>query len=103
MRKGLPIGAITWGAGSIGVSSISTLAKELRRLFTVGDSDEHHDWVIEDSLCTVHEGARRFRQFTFVESAKLCELEPKAYLRAAVHAALNGEQVSLPHELAVAA
>jgi len=29
--KGLPIGAITWGSGSIGKASISTLAKDLRR------------------------------------------------------------------------
>jgi transposase len=40
--------------------------------------------------------------YSLVESAKLCELEPKAYLRAAVHAALKGEHVPLPHELASA-
>lgn len=41
--------------------------------------------------------------YSLVESAKLCGLEPKAYLRAAVHAALQGNQVPLPHELATAA
>lgn len=37
--------------------------------------------------------------YTLVESAKLCGLEPKAYLRTAVLAALRGEQSPLPHEL----
>jgi transposase len=37
---------------------------------------------------------------SLVENSKL--LEPKAYLRAAVHAALEGEHVPLPRELAAA-
>ncbi len=37
--------------------------------------------------------------YSLVESAKLCELEPKAYLRAAVAAALRNEPVPLPHEM----
>lgn len=37
--------------------------------------------------------------YSFFESAKLCGLEPKAYLRAAVTAALRGETVPLPHEM----
>jgi transposase len=41
--------------------------------------------------------------YSLVESAKLCGLDPRAYLRAAVHAALKGEQVPLPHELPAAA
>lgn len=41
--------------------------------------------------------------YSLVESAKLCELEPRAYLRTAVHAALKGEPVPLPHELPAAA
>lgn len=32
LYKGLPIGGITWGAGSIGASSIATLAKDFRRM-----------------------------------------------------------------------
>lgn len=31
LYKGLPIGLITWGSGSIGHASISTLAKDLRQ------------------------------------------------------------------------
>ena len=40
--------------------------------------------------------------YSLVESAKLCGLEPKAYLRRAVAAALESEQIPLPHELAAA-
>lgn len=38
--------------------------------------------------------------YSLMESAKLCGLEPKAYLRQAVTAALAGEQIPLPHEAA---
>lgn len=37
--------------------------------------------------------------YSFIESAKLCGLNPKDYLRKAIHAALNGERIPLPHEL----
>ena len=41
--------------------------------------------------------------YSLVESAKLNGLDPRDYLRTAVHAALRGEQIPLPHELVVAA
>ncbi len=41
--------------------------------------------------------------YSLVESAKLCGLEPKSYLRRAVTAALAGEQIPLPHEIAAEA
>lgn len=34
LRKNLPIGAITWGDGSIGRASISTIMKDLRARLT---------------------------------------------------------------------
>jgi transposase len=37
--------------------------------------------------------------YSFVESAKLCGLEPKAYLKRAVVSALRGERIELPHEI----
>jgi transposase len=40
--------------------------------------------------------------YSLVESAKLCGLDPKAYLRKAVTAALGGERIPLPHEVAAA-
>jgi transposase len=41
--------------------------------------------------------------YCLIESAKLCGLEPKAYLRSAIHAALRGEAPLPPHELTRAA
>ena len=38
--------------------------------------------------------------YSLVESAKLCQLEPRFYLRVAVRAGLRGEPVPLPHEVA---
>jgi len=38
--------------------------------------------------------------YSFIESAKLCGIDPKAYLRAAATAALRGERIPLPHEIA---
>lgn len=40
--------------------------------------------------------------YSLVESAKLCELEPRFYLRVAVRAGLRGEEIPLPHEVAAA-
>ena len=40
--------------------------------------------------------------YSLVESAKLNELEPRFYLRVAVHAGLRGEEIPLPHEVATA-
>jgi transposase len=41
--------------------------------------------------------------YSLFESAKLCGIEPKAYLRAAVTTALEGGVIPLPHEMPVAA
>ena len=41
--------------------------------------------------------------YSLVESAKLAGVEPKAYLRLAVNAALRGETPPLPHEISTAA
>ncbi len=41
--------------------------------------------------------------YSLIESAKLAGVEPKAYLRLAVQAALRGEKPPLPHEIATAA
>jgi hypothetical protein len=38
--------------------------------------------------------------YSLIESAKLAEVEPRAYLRVAVDAALSGETIPLPHEIA---
>jgi transposase len=41
--------------------------------------------------------------YSLRESAKLAGVEPKAYLRRAVHAALRGNAIPLPHQVAAEA
>jgi hypothetical protein len=43
LRKGLPVGAMFWGAGGIGDSSVSTLAKDLRLKFADKNAPEYVD------------------------------------------------------------
>lgn len=60
LYKGLPIGAITWGAGSIGLSSIATLAKDFRKDISPNGSLE-----IKPNSYTIHEVADKFKQFIY--------------------------------------
>ena len=62
--RGLPIGAITAGAGSIGISSISTLAKDLRRRFS---NPEDADWFVDPKTYTIEEVAQKARRFLYEE------------------------------------
>lgn len=66
LRKGTPVGAITWGAGSIGTASISTLAKDLRRRFT-GQESDYGDWEINPNSYEVRQVADRTREFMYDE------------------------------------
>lgn len=66
LRKGLPIGLVTWGLGGIGGASISTLAKDLRWRFTGGDP-AHQDWHLDASTYTIAEVADRVREFMYDE------------------------------------
>jgi hypothetical protein len=66
LRKGLPIGAITWGAGSIGQASISTIMKDLRQAF-VGKSLSHPDWKLDKDNYTVEDVSKRLKEFVFDE------------------------------------
>lgn len=61
LRKGLPIGMITWGLGGIGGASISTLAKDLRARLT----DEN--WALDPQSYTIHDVATRVREFMYDE------------------------------------
>ncbi len=65
LYKGLPIGAMTWGAGSIGSASMSTLAKDLRQRFTDPVWDE---WKLDPRTYTLEHVARKARQFLFDET-----------------------------------
>ncbi len=66
LKKGLPIGAITWGSGSIGLSSVSTLNKDLRKRFS-GDDEKHPEWKINPLGYQVRDIAEKFKQFIFDE------------------------------------
>jgi len=66
LRKGLPIGAITWGSGSVGTASISTLMKDLRRRLTDNEGP-FKKWRIDSSSYTIGAVADRLREFIFDE------------------------------------
>lgn len=67
LRKGTPVGAITWGAGSIGPASISTLAKDLRRRFA-GEDPDHADWKLDPAEYQLVDVAERLREFMYDEN-----------------------------------
>lgn len=71
LRKGLPIGALTWGAGSIGHSSISTLAKDLRAKLTGGDEG----WRIDPDRYTLTGVAEKARRFLYDERRETVEAD----------------------------
>lgn len=64
LYKGYSIGAITWGAGSIGQASISTLAKDFRKI--IKDEGEK-DYYINPENYTIKEFAEKFKKFIFDE------------------------------------
>lgn len=66
LRKGLPIAGMTYGMGSFGSSSISTLAKDLRQRFS-GKDPAHADWHLDPATFTIEQVAIRARQFLFEE------------------------------------
>ena len=64
LRKGLPIGAVTWGAGSIGQASTSTILKDLRKVFTEGD-EQHPEWKLDKDTYTIDDVAKRLKEFVY--------------------------------------
>ena len=58
LYKGLPIGAVSWGAGGIGRESISTLAKDFRKLLKEGGN-----YQIKKNNYTIKEIADKFKIF----------------------------------------
>lgn len=63
LRKGCRIGAVTWGAGSIGVVSTSTLLKDFRARLTSGDGD----WKLNPDRYSIYEISEKLKQFIYVE------------------------------------
>ena len=66
LRKGLPIGAMTWGAGSIGSAAISTLAKDPRRRFS-GEDLHHADWALDPDTYTIEAVSQRLKTLMYDE------------------------------------
>lgn len=64
--KTLPIGVITWGAGSIGPASIATLVKDLRRRLA-GDDPDHPDWTLQRDNYQLSDVAETFREYIYNE------------------------------------
>ena len=67
LRKTLPIGGMTYGMGSIGSSSISTLSKDLRRRFA-GEDKNFPNWHIDPDNFTIEDVAIRTRGFLYDEN-----------------------------------
>jgi len=63
LRKGLPVGAVTWGAGSIGVASTSTLLKDFRALITGTDDG----WKLNPNDYSVQDVAEKLKRFVYDE------------------------------------
>lgn len=64
--KGLPIGAITWGAGNIGSASTSTLIKDFRRLLSES-GEEGKDKILNREAYEILNVAEKLREFIFEE------------------------------------
>ena len=75
LRKGLPIGGMTYGMGSIGSSSISTLAKDLRKRFS-GKDKGHTSWHLDPDNFQIENVAIRAREFVFEEKFRALAIAP---------------------------
>jgi len=75
LYKGLPVGAITWGSGSIGKASISTMAKDFRKVIS-----QDNEWRIDPNSYTIEDISSKFKKFMYddgyVESFKSWEKKP---------------------------
>ena len=66
LYEDLPIGLISWGSGSIGNASISTLAKDLRHRFK-GKVAQFKTWKLNPKTYTLERVAHKTREFFFDE------------------------------------
>ena len=73
LRKGFHIGAITWGIGSIGPLSISTLAKDFRETITFGE------FAIDENDYTIKDVSESFKEFMFTKYEESFKDIPNEY------------------------
>jgi hypothetical protein len=62
LRKGLPVGAVTYGVGNLGNRSVTSLAKDLRERLSEGGR-----WELDKIRYTIEEVARRTEEFFYTE------------------------------------
>jgi hypothetical protein len=60
--KGLPVGAVTYGLGTLGNRSIAVLSKELREHFSAGGK-----WELKRGHFTIKDVASRMQEFFYVD------------------------------------
>jgi hypothetical protein len=65
LRKVWPVGAMVYGAGGIGASSVETLTKDLRRRFS--DKKDKAYYLPNRRSLTIEDVAKKARQFLFEE------------------------------------
>lgn len=65
LYKGMPIGAITFGAGSIGQASMDTLVKDFRRRISNNPPIPNHKAEIDCDNYSVEDLAKRFKKFIY--------------------------------------
>ena len=63
LRKGLPVGVVTWGVGSIGEASTATLLKDFRARLTDGSEG----WKLAPNDYSIRQVADKLRQFIYDE------------------------------------
>jgi hypothetical protein len=80
LKKGLPIGGMVFGMGSVGSSSISTLAKDLRSRFA-GEDKALPLWKLDADNFTVEQIAIKVREFLFDEHYMSLGLPPASGLQ----------------------
>jgi hypothetical protein len=69
--EGLPVGAMSTGAGGIGNESVETLLKDLHRRLA-GRDPAHPGWRLDPAGYTLEAVAGRLRAFLFEEKAARC-------------------------------
>jgi len=79
LAKGLPIGVMTCGAGSVGNASIATLLKDLRQRLA-GEDEAHADWKLDPKNYTIESVNSRVQQF-FDEKVKEADFKLFLLLR----------------------
>ncbi len=64
LHKNIPVGIITWGVGSVGKASTSTLIKDFRKRI-MGNDGDHPDWEIDVENYHVRDIASKFKEFIY--------------------------------------